>query len=55
MTNYSINKNWYNEIKGIVPMANPYFITDGYYADQVEVDVLDVELFNKVSTELGWM
>jgi hypothetical protein len=55
MTNYSINTNWYYEIKGIVPMENPYFITDGPFAGQVEVDVLDVEKFKRVSTEMGWM
>jgi hypothetical protein len=55
MTNYSINTNWYYDIKGIVPMANPYFITDGPFAGHVEVDVLDVEKFKRVSTEMGWM
>jgi hypothetical protein len=55
MTNYSINTNWYYDIKGIVPMANPYFITDGAFAGHVEVDVLDVEKFKRVSTEKGWM
>lgn len=55
MTNYSININWYNEIKEIVPMENPYFITEGPFAGQVEVDVLNVEKFEQVSTEKGWM
>ena len=55
MQSYSISKNWYNEIKDIVPMNNVYFVTEGYYAGDVEVDVLDVELFNKVSAKLGWM
>lgn len=55
MTNYSINTNWYYDIEGIVPMENPYFITEGPFAGQVEVDVLDVEKFERVSTEMGWM
>ena len=55
MTNYSINTNWYYDIKEIVPMENPYFITEGPFAGQVEVDVLDVEKFEKISTEMGWM
>ena len=55
MTNYSINTNWYYGIKGIVSMENPYFITEGPFAGQVEVDVLDAEKFERVSTEMGWM
>lgn len=55
MTNYSINTSWYYDIEGIVPMENPYFITEGPFAGQVEVDVLDVEKFEQVSAEMGWM
>lgn len=55
MVNYSISTEWYNEIKGLVPMANPYFITEGHYAGQVEVDILDVDKFERVSKKLGWM
>ena len=55
MTNCSINNEWYNEIKGLGITANPYFITEGFFAGQVEVDVLDVEEFERVSKELGWM
>ena len=49
--NYAIE----HEIKEIVPMENPYIITEGPFAGQVEVDVLDVEKFEQVSTEKGWM
>ena len=55
MTNYTIRRNWYEEIKNIVPMENPYFYTDKVFGEQVEVDVLDEDLFCKVSKELGWM
>lgn len=55
MTNYSIKAEWYNEIKNLVPMANEFFITEGPYAGEVEVDVLDEAKFEEVSKELGWM
>ena len=55
MRNYSICVKWYEEIKGIVPMENAYFVTEGAFAGQIEVDVLDVDKFEKVSPELGWM
>lgn len=55
MANYSIRNEWYNEIKDLVPMANPEFITEGAYAGQVEVDVLDEVKFEQISKELGWM
>lgn len=50
MKNYSISVEWYNEIKNLVPMENPCFITN-----QVEVDILDEELFERISIKLGWM
>lgn len=53
--NYSIKNEWYEEIKNLVPMANPEFITEGPWAGQVEVDVLDEAEFERVSKELGWM
>lgn len=53
MINVTINKSWYQELLGRVPMMNPYFyIEDG--ASKVEVDVHE-ETFNMVSKELGWM
>ena len=50
MKNYSISVEWYNEIKNLVPMENPCFITN-----QVKVDILDEELFERISIKLGWM
>ena len=41
MANYSININWYNEIKGLGITANAEHITEGAFAGQVEVDILD--------------
>ena len=55
MANYSININWYNEIKGLGITANAEHITEGFYAGQVEVDILDEAKFIEVSKELGWM
>ena len=55
MANYSININWYNEIKGLGITANAEHITEGAFAGQVEVDILDEAKFIKVSKELGWM
>lgn len=48
--NYTIRNEWYEEIKNLVPMANPEF-----YDNMVEVDVLDEAKFVEVSKELGWM
>jgi hypothetical protein len=50
MMNYTIRNEWYEEIKNLVPTANPEF-----YGDMVEVDVLDEAKFEEVSKELGWM
>lgn len=55
MRNYTINEEWFNEIKDRVAYANDYHYNDGCYRDNmVEVD-LDEETFIKVSKELGWM
>jgi hypothetical protein len=50
MMNYCIRNEWYEEIKNLVPTANPEF-----YGNMVEVDVLDEAKFEEVSKELGWM
>jgi hypothetical protein len=50
MMNYCIRNEWYEEIKNLVPTANPEF-----YDNMVEVDVLDEVKFEEVSKELGWM
>lgn len=55
MKNYSISVEWYNEIKALVPMENPYFITEDNLAGYVEVDILDEKLFERISIKLGWM
>lgn len=55
MTNYSINTAWYNEIKHLAIFENAHIVAEGPFSGQVEVDVMDVEKFEKVSTELGWM
>ena len=54
MKNVSITKAWFEEIKNRVKHANAYEVTDGAYKGKIEVDV-DIEEFNKVSEELGWM
>jgi hypothetical protein len=48
--NHTIRNEWYEEIKDLVPTANPEF-----YGNMVEVDVLDEVKFEEVSKELGWM
>ena len=48
--NHTIRNEWYEEIKDLVPTANPEF-----YDNMVEVDVLDEAKFEEVSKELGWM
>ena len=53
MTNVTIPKTWYEEIKGKVKMENEYFYQSVMGID-VEVDV-EEETFNRISTELGWM
>lgn len=55
MTNYSININWYNEIKDLGITANAEHITEGVFAGQVEVDILDEAKFIEISKELGWI
>ncbi len=56
MANYTITEQWFNEIKDIVPHANPYIYTEeGWHDNKVEVDILDEDLFIAVSKEKGWM
>ena len=56
MANYSININWYNEIKGLGITENPYIYKDEFFGfEMVEVDILDEAKFIEVSKELGWM
>ena len=56
MVNYTINEKWFNEIKDIVPHANPYVHTEeGWHENFVEVDILNEDLFISVSKKLGWM
>lgn len=54
MSNVSISKQWYEEIKSEVKNANAYEITEGTYKGQIEVDV-EIEAFERVSKEKGWM
>ena len=52
---YSISTAWYNDIKDLGITADPYFVTEGTFAGQVEVEILDEDLFQQVSKEMGWM
>lgn len=54
MITVAITKKWFDEIKGRVNYADPYFYDAEPYGEMVEVDV-EEKTFNKVSTELGWM
>lgn len=56
MANYTININWYNEIKNLGITENPYIYKDEFFGfEMVEVDILDEAKFIEVSKELGWM
>ena len=51
----ALSAKWYNEIKDRVPHGEPFYYVDPFFKHlAVEVDINE-ELFNKVSTELGWM
>ena len=55
MATYTINEQWFNQIKDIVPHANPYVYTEkGWYSNFVEVEILNEDLFISVSKKLGW-
>ena len=51
----AISETWYNEIKDLITVENPYFyISNVYNKPWVECDVNEEE-FEKVSKELGWI
>ena len=53
MTSVIISETWYNEIKNLIEVKDPYFFEeDGN--KKVELDVNERE-FNEVSEKLGWM
>ena len=54
MENYTIKREWYNEIKNLVSMEMPEFFTENN-TEYVEVYILDVDKFKSVSRDLGWM
>lgn len=49
MTNYTIRKEWFEDIKYRVKHANEY-----EYNNMIEVDVNEKQ-FIEVSKEMGWM
>ena len=53
MVTYTFRKEWYNEIKDRVTIANPYFYVENG-KEYVEADVNEKE-FEEVSRELGWI
>ena len=54
-----IPEEWYNDLMNHgLTLYNPYFFEEdwnGRTVKQVQVDILDQEEFDMVSTELGWM
>jgi hypothetical protein len=55
MTTYTINIQWYNEIKDRVPHGEPYiYREEDWQMDYAEVDVQE-DIFIEVSRKLGWM
>lgn len=53
MINVTITEEWYNELKGLIKMDNPYFYQQKFFK-AVEVDVNEAE-FEKISKKLGWI
>ena len=54
---YTINRQWFEEIKNRVPHSNVYIYSQTLGSSEIEFVEADFddELFNTVSTELGWM
>lgn len=54
---YTINRQWFEEIKNRVPHSNVYIYSQTFGSSEIEFVEADFddELFNAVSTELGWM
>ena len=54
---YTINKQWFEEIKNRVPHGNVYIYSQTLGSSEIEFVEADFddELFIAVSTELGWM
>ena len=52
MTNITISKAWFEDIKNEVAHAIPFYYTENG-REKVEVDV-DLAAFDKVSEEKGW-
>ena len=55
MERMGIDLNWYNALKEVVKMGEPYMYDNGRSVLQVEVDVYEVEKFEAISKELGFM
>lgn len=56
MESIAISREWYNELKSRnVNMMNPYFYNDSCFGEQVEVDIPNLQEFETVSKELGWI
>lgn len=53
MTNFTVSKEWFEEIKGLIKVEDPYFYTE-YNTEKVEFDTNEEE-FYRVSKELGWL
>ena len=54
---YTINRQWFEEIKNRVPHNNAYIYSQTLGSSEIEFVEADFddELFITVSTELGWM
>ena len=54
---YTINRQWFEEIKNRVPHNNVYIYSQTFGSSEIEFVEADFddELFNTVSTELWWM
>ena len=47
---------WYNELKDCVKCSNEYYFTEKPFCEKmVEYTVENIEEFNKISKEKGWI
>lgn len=49
------NLYWYNELKNYVNCSDEYCFIEEPFGELVEYTVEDIEEFNKISKEKGWI
>ena len=46
---------WYNDLKDYVNCFDEYYFTEKHFGEMVEYTVEDIEEFNKISKQKGWI